>query len=263
MIEVKDLKKYYRGSMAVDGVSFKLKNGGVYGVLTTDETCSHVLLALLSGALVPDDGCVIVNGFDTVREPVPARRSVGYVPRGVEPDANMTPEEFMFFVADAKGLDFEISTRVVQDLLDDAELKGRKHSLCLHLTTAEQRRLLLAQAMVGNPEFLLLEDPTADLGDREARDLAARIYAIGETNTVFVSSTSLATLKALCEEVLVLSEGKLTGIYEIDDPALETVYAAMSGEDGANADRGGYLPVRRKRRSARALKQTKDEDDKA
>ena len=242
MIEVRELKQYYRGGYALDGVSFKLKNGGIYGVYDADGESAHVLLALLSGALLPDAGWVRVNGLDTVKEPIAARRTVGYVPSDAEAYADMTVEEYMTLVADAKGLDFELSAREVQEILDAVELRMKRHTLCAYLSAGERRRLALAQALLGSPEFILLDDPFKNLAERDVRDLFDRILGLGDSKTVFVSAAP-AMLSTLADEVLVLRDGKLLGVFGVQDEALREVYASL----GEESEEESYLRIRRKR----------------
>ena len=242
LIEVRDLKQYYRGGYALDGVSFKLKNGGIYGVYDADGKSAHVLFALLSGALLPDAGWVRVNGLDTVKDPVASRRTVGYVPADAEAYADMTVEEYMTLIADAKGLDFELSAREVQEILDAVELRTKRHTLCVYLSAGERRRLALAQALLGSPEFILLEDPFKNLADRDVYDMFDRVLGLGDGKTVFVSAAP-SMLSTLAQEVLVLRDGKLLGVFDVQDEALREVYAAL----GVTNEEESYLRVRRKR----------------
>lgn len=221
MIEVKNLQKQCGGAKAADGIDFKLSNGAIYGVFDAHDQSRHALLALLAGAILPDGGQVRINGFDTKKEPQRVSRSVGYAPKNLTPYPDMTPEEFLSMIAEARNLDYEEGMRTVNALLDDAELRGKKRSLCAHLSEAEKNRLCLAGALVGSPEILILDDPTSGLDARSTDRLIDRICALAPEKTVFWGSTDPTLLCDVCDKILVLSNGKLLGIYAPDDELLE------------------------------------------
>ena len=224
MIEVKNLTKYQGDALVLDGVTFKLNNGVIYGVLDPIGVHKAALLSILAGARKPDGGTVKINGFDTVRERVRALSCIGYLPKEALPYSDMTPEEYLLLVAEAKNVDFELSLRYTQDLIDQLDLRGRKRTLCKNLTFPENRRLCLAQALMGNADILIADDPAYNLNERDARDMIDRVYTAAEGKTLFLGSSSLAVLRAVCDTILLLSEGKLCGIYDPNDPVLSNLY---------------------------------------
>ena len=250
MIEIKGLKKSCRGVTPLGSIDLKLKNGGVCGILELDGESGSLLLSLMAGVLLPDEGYVRINGFDTVADRANASRSVGYFSSKLRPYDEMTPEEYLTFIADAKGLDFELSARLVQEMLDEVELRGRKRSLCMHLGKAEQRRLCLAQALLGSPEFLIADHPDEGLHDRDARELLDSLWTVGREHTVFVTLRSMAVARDLCDRVLLMEGGRVPEIYAIDDPALEEAYRALCERHGVHEDDvdGSFI----KRRQMRA-----------
>ena len=241
MIEVKDLQKSLKGIPVVGGIGFKLVNGAIYGIFDTDGTACHTLMALLAGALLPDRGSVRINGFDTAKDPVRARNCIGYMPRELSPYPDMTPEEYLAFVADLRGIDYEDGVRTVHELLDRAELRGRKKILCVDLSAAEKKRLCLAQALVGDPEILILDDPTDSLGERDQNDMLDRIACLADPKTVFLGSDSLSSLLSVCDSILVLTNGQLKGIYDVKDPILEDLLA----EKSEDPDTDNFTPLHR------------------
>lgn len=236
MIEVKDLQKARGENPAIDHISFKLNNGAVYGIFDSDKRAGKTLLALLSGALIPDGGCVRINGFDTVKDPAKARQCVGYMPAELTPYPDMTPEEYLAFIAELRGLDYEDGVRAVHELIDAAELRGRKRVLCIDLTPAEEKRLCLAQALLGDPDILILDDPTDTLGERDTNDMLDRIDLLAEQKTVFFGSQSPSALRAVCDSILVLSDCKLQGIYAVNDPALDLIFTDSNHTDECNGE---------------------------
>ena len=241
MIEVKNLQKSKKENPVVKDVSFKLVNGAVYGIYDVDGNASRTLLALLAGALLPDGGSVRINGFDTAKNPVKARDCIGYLPREMSPYPDMTPEEYLTFVADLRGIDYEDGVRTVHELLDEAELRGRKKILCADLSAAEEKRLCLAQALVGDPEILILDNPFDMLGERDRTDMLDRIAYLSESKTVFLGSDSPATLLSICDSILVLADGQLQGIYDTKSPAL----VDLLPEKGENPDTDEWIPLHR------------------
>ena len=220
MIEVKNLQKKCGGASVASGVDFKLVNGAIYGVFDVRDPDRHAFLALLSGALLPDDGHVRINGFDTKKEPQRVSRSVGYVPKRLTPYPDLTPEEFLSLIAEARNLEFEEGMRQVNTQLDDAELRGKKRSLCTHLSAAESKRLCLAAALIGSPEILILDGIADGLDQRDADRILDRICALAPEKTVFLGSSDPTLLCDACDRILVLSSGKLIGIYTPDDELL-------------------------------------------
>ena len=253
MIEGKALQKACNEIPVASSIDFKLVNGEVYGVWDPSNATASAFLALLSGAMLPDAGHVKINGFDTVTNRVNARKCVGYLPRSFTPYDDMTPDEFLFFIAEARGLDYEDSVRVVQEQIDYAELRGKRRSLIANLTKLEKKRLCLAQALVGDPEILVLDDPIAGLNERDALDLLNRIDLLADYKTVFLSSRSLAILRSICDRILVLSEGELLGIYEVDDDSLE----ALAQDLGTTAETDASLAQTRVQQKKRALRRTR------
>lgn len=236
MIEIKELKKGCNGVSAANGISLKLNNGAVYGILALSGLDRAAFLALLSGAIRPDHGVVRINGFDTVRESAQVSRCVGYMPKDLTPYPDMTPEEFLIFIAEARDIDYEEGMRSVHDALDQAELRGRKKNLCVHLTEAEKRRLCFAQALLGGSEILILDEPTYGLGERDASDMLDRIALLSDEKTIFLGSASLSTLRSVCDTVLVLSRGDLLGMFSANDPSLDSIFADLCEKNGQVAE---------------------------
>lgn len=230
LIEVKSITKSIADKTVADNVSFKLTNGSFYGIFDTAQPNGGALPALLAGAILPDSGFVRINGFDTRTQRERSRACLGYRPISLEPYDELTPEEFLIFIAEAKGLEYEDGMRTVHELLDLHALRGRKRSLCRHLTKAEKCRLSLAQAFVGNPEILILEDPVSGLGEREKNEMLDRIEAATDQKTVFYASSDLPLLREICDKIIVLEKGVLIGIFEADDPSLVT-YSSRKEED--------------------------------
>ncbi len=262
MIEIKELKKQGNDGILLDGISVKLNNGAAYGILDTSQASAHAFVSLLAGVILPDSGVVRVNGLDTAKEGARARACVGFLPKHFIPYLDMTPDEYLVFVSEAKNLDYEVAMHSIHELIGTVELRGRRSTLCKHLTPAEQKRLGLAQALLGSPEFIIADDPHAGLGDRDARDMLDRIAALSEGKTLFLSSASLADLRYVCEVILVLDNGKLQGIYDADDRALDALYGTMCEQCGSEADPVAIRGLSRRHKSARQKRDAISRDGK-
>lgn len=262
LIETKDLIKFRGNDRVLDGISFKLNNGALYGVLDPVGNQKSTLLALLAGAILPDEGAVKINGFNTKSERVRACASVGYFPKTLLPYADMTPEEYLLAIAEAKGVDFEVSLRDTNDLIDALDLRGRKKTLCKHLTLPECKRLCLAQALIGAPDVLIVDEPNLSLSDRDARDLIDRIYSLSDDKTLFFGSKSLSVLRAICDSVILLSNGKLVGVYSANDELLTTLYNDLCAQNNLAQDSDAQtVGIFRKKRSVRRTARPQPERD--
>ena len=263
MIEVKNLTKNQGDELVIDQVSFKLNNGAIYGVLDPIGDHKAALLALLAGARKPDCGSVRINGFDTVTERTRATACIGYMPKDLLPYPDMTPEEYLLLVAEAKNVDFELSLRYTQELIDTLDLRGRKRTLCKHLSLAESRRLSLAQALIGESDILIVDDPTFNLNDRDARDILDRIISAAEEKTLFLGSTSLAVLRVVCDSILLLEDGKLCGIYVPGDSTLQSLYDDLCKKKqiAVNNSDATTVGIFKKKRGARRTARPEPERD--
>lgn len=261
MIDIRNVRRACSGGHTIEDLSLKLKNGGVYGVFDVCGWSGSVLLALMAGAILPDGGSVRMNGFDTVTDAESARLCVGYLPAGMTPYGELTPEEYLTFIADAKGLDYELTARTVQAALDGISLREKRRGLCRNLSAAEQRRLGIAQAELGEPEFILLDEPTQGLGERDEKELMMRFWALGEGQTVIINSRSRAQLLETCDEIVLLDGGSLVGVFEAGDPEGDAQYRALCERYGIASEQTDAMALRRRqRRSRRAADGTKESE---
>ena len=262
MIDIRDLCRECRDGRKIEHFDLKLKNGAVYGILDVCGGYGSALLALMAGVVLPDSGAVRMNGFDTAKDGESARMSVGYVPADMTPYDVLTPEEFFTFVADAKGLDYELTARTVQKALDAAELREKRGRLCENLTKLEKRRLCMVQAELGDPEFVLLDEPLQGINEKDARDIVLRLFSLGDRRTVIISSASYSLLSEVCDEIVILDEGRLVDVLEANDPAAEAHYRTLCEVHGVVAEEelDAMARRRRQRRNRRTAEGAKAEE---
>ncbi len=229
LIEVQNLTKEYGGMIAVDDLNFKIYNGKIYGLFGAEGAGKTTTLHLLAGCLVPTEGSVRINGFDLAQEPRSAKQCIGYLPDELPFPESLTPYEFLCFVAEAKGVSYERAQRQVHEALELCMLDELKERMIKRLSAYDRRRLGLAQALLGSPDILLLDEPTTGLDADQATEILDLIRHIGESKTVILSSHIAAEIKALCHHVLVLSEGTLIANAAIEELAPE----ALSSPEGS------------------------------
>ena len=209
MIEVKNLTKAYGTRVAVDGISFQINNGKIYGLLGSNGAGKSTTMNLLTGCLAPTSGRVKINGFDMQTDPVKAKKYIGYLPEIPPFYEEMTPLEYLTFVAEAKGVSYERGVRQVNEVMELVQLNAVRNRLISHLSKGNRQRVGIAQALLGNPDIVILDEPTVGLDPAQINEIRALVRRLGEKKTVIISSHLLSEIEALCDHVLILSEGKL------------------------------------------------------
>ncbi len=214
MIELKHLSGGGGAYAPIRSLNCKLNNGGVIGVPGDEGAGASTLLALLSGALLPREGTLKINGFDTRHERARVASLIGYLPHGYEPDGKMTPMECLLFAADMHGAAYERALRRAQELLETIGLLSKRDTLIWRLSIGERRLLAVAQVLMSAPEFIILDLPFSGLGPRAAQILGEWILQMGENATVFVSARALCDLERICSRVMILHDGTLVEVCE-------------------------------------------------
>jgi len=207
MIEVQDLRKSYGGFEAVRGVSFTADAGGVVGLLGPNGAGKTTILKVLTGYHGPSSGIVRVAGFDAAEDSLEIKRRVGYLPETVPLYTDLTVKEYLAFIAEARGI-----PRSDQDaaLASCAEKCGVGDVFGIpidHLSKGYRQRVGLAQAILGDPPILILDEPTTGLDPNQILEIRALIRTLGEKKTVMLSTHILQEVEALCSDVLILNEG--------------------------------------------------------
>ena len=209
LIEVKNLTKTYGNHDALCGVSFKIANGKIYGLLGPNGAGKSTTMNIMTGCLAPTSGTVRINGFDIYEQAIEAKRLIGYLPEQPPLYEDMTPEEYLMFVAEAKGVHPELAVRQVREVMGLTQITDMKDRLIRNLSKGCRQRVGIAQAMRGNPEVIILDEPTVGLDPKQLVEVREMIRKLGESRTVIVSSHILSEVSELCDELLVISRGKL------------------------------------------------------
>ena len=207
LIEVQNLTKVYGGKTAVENVSFKIRNGRIYGLLGPNGAGKSTTMNIIAGCLSPTEGTVLINGYDICDQPTEAKRQIGYLPEQPPLFTDMTPAEYLTFVAEAKGVADDLIDRQVKEAMTVTDLLSVKDRLIRNLSKGFRQRVGIAQAMLGNPDIIILDEPTVGLDPQQLTEIRALVRKLGEKLTVIISSHILSEISELCDHVIILSEG--------------------------------------------------------
>ena len=208
MVEVRDLVKRYGGRPAVDHLSFTVEPGQVYGFLGPNGAGKSTTMNLMTGYLGPTLGQVLVDGVSVVEEPELAKRSIGYLPEQPPLYPDMTVEEYLFFCAALKKVAKGEREGQVARVLDQTDLNDAAGRLIAHLSKGFKQRVGLAQAMLGAPKLLILDEPTVGLDPKQILEIRTLIRRLAREHTVIFSSHILSEVQEVCDRVLIINHGK-------------------------------------------------------
>ena len=224
MIEVKDLVKSYGGHKAVRGISFTVESGKIYGFLGPNGAGKSTTMNIICGTLASTSGSVTINGHDIYAEPIEAKKCIGYLPEIPPLYTDMTPAEYLDFVGRAKGLrGAELAAQIeeVMELTDIANVRSR---LIKNLSKGYKQRVGIAQAMLGDPEIIILDEPTVGLDPIQIIEIRELIRSLGKKHTVILSSHILTEISEVCDHVIIISHGKIVANDKLSD--LEEKYTS-------------------------------------
>ncbi|MEE0969319.1 MAG: ATP-binding cassette domain-containing protein [Clostridia bacterium] len=209
MIEVKNLVKRYGNHTAVNGISFTVEPGRIYGFLGPNGAGKSTTMNILTGCLAASEGSVKVNGHDIFEDPKAAKSCIGYLPELPPLYGDMTPQEYLTFVAEAKKVKSGYIGSRVSEVMEITGITDMKDRLIRNLSKGYRQRVGIAQAMLGSPDIIILDEPTVGLDPKQILEIRQLIRTLGETKTVILSSHILAEISAVCERVMIISHGNL------------------------------------------------------
>lgn len=209
MISVEHLTKYYGNFLAVDDISFHIKEGHVYGFLGPNGAGKSTTMNIMTGCLSATSGHVCIDGHDIFEEPDEAKRQIGYLPEHPPLYLNDTPMEYLRFVGEAKGLRGEELDRQVGEVIRKTGIAGVRNRRISNLSKGYRQRVGIAQALLGNPKVIILDEPTVGLDPLQIIEIRDLIKELGRSHTVIFSSHILSEVQAICDQILIISKGKL------------------------------------------------------
>ena len=209
MIEAKSLCKSYGSFKAVDNLSFTVEAGQVLGFLGPNGAGKSTTMKMLTGFLTPTSGTALINGIDVVESSVSARKNIGYLPEGAPSYGEMTVQQFLIFVARARLIDKNDILSSVETAVEKLNLTGVKHQPIDTLSKGFKRRVGLAQAIIHDPQILILDEPTDGLDPNQKREVRRLIRHMAKDKIIIISTHILEEVQAVCNRVMIIAEGKL------------------------------------------------------
>lgn len=212
MIEIRNLVKYYGDKKAVDDITFTVNDGEILGFLGPNGAGKTTTMNILTGFLSATSGKVSINGFDILESPQEAKRNIGYLPEHPPLYLDMTVTEYLRFVSELKGVDPAVRTRQLTDIMRSVRITDHAGRLIKNLSKGYRQRVGIAQAMVGNPSVLILDEPTVGLDPKQIIEIRNLIKELGKKHTVILSSHILPEVQAVCERVVIINRGRIAAV---------------------------------------------------
>ena len=212
MIEVENLTRYYGTRCAINNLSFQIKKGEVVGFLGPNGAGKSTTMNIISCILPATSGSVKINGFDTFEQSFEIRKIIGYLPETPPLYTDMVVADYLNFAARARGVDTNQTTSVVKRVLEKCSLKDVKHRIIGRLSKGYQQRVGLAQAMVHDPEILILDEPTIGLDPIQIIEIRKLIQELASEHTIILSSHILPEITQICKRVIIINEGEIAAV---------------------------------------------------
>lgn len=215
MIEISHLTKRYGEHLAVSDLSFTVDSGQIYGFLGPNGAGKSTTMNIMTGCLSATEGSVRMDGHDIFEEPNQAKKLIGYLPEQPPLYMNETPEEYLRFVGEAKGLRGTGLERQIDEVISQTGIKEVAHRRISALSKGYKQRVGIAQALLGNPKVIILDEPTVGLDPIQIIEIRDLIKELGQTHTVIFSSHILSEVQAICDQIIMISKG---GLVAFDTP---------------------------------------------
>lgn len=209
MIEVKNLVKRYGSKAAVDNVSFTIRRGEILGFLGPNGAGKSTTMNIITGYLSSTEGTVTIDGIDVLDDPVAAKKKIGFLPEQPPLYLDMTVKDYLDFVCDLKGIKHSVRQKHVSEICKVVKIDNVYKRIIKNLSKGYRQRVGIAQAMIGNPEVLILDEPTVGLDPHQIIEIRNLIKDLGKNHTVILSSHILPEVQAVCDRVIVINKGKL------------------------------------------------------
>ena len=241
MIEVSHLARKYGSRLAVDDISFTVEDGVIYGLLGPNGAGKSTIMNILTGYLAATEGQVTVAGHPLPEEADAAKACVGYLPEQPPLYPEMTVAEYLDFAAELKGVKKADRPAQVQSAARRTGLEDVLPRLIRSLSKGYRQRVGVAQALLGSPQLIILDEPTVGLDPAQVIELRRLIRELGRTHTVILSSHILSEVKAVCDKALILSQGHLAAVVDLTEEQrdLEELFLALTAPEAASDKKEG------------------------
>lgn len=208
MIEVKNLCKSYGDKKAVDNISFKAHDGEILGFLGPNGAGKSTTMNILTGYLSSSSGEAYINGHEILENPIEAKKEIGYLPEFPPLYMDMTVKEYLYFIYELKGVKLPRNTHL-KEICELVKIDHVYNRMIKNLSKGYKQRVGVAQALVGNPNVLILDEPTVGLDPKQIIEIRTLIRKLGKNHTVILSSHILSEVQAVCDRVVVINQGKI------------------------------------------------------
>ena len=209
MIEVRNLTKKYGDHFAVQDISFSLEKGKIYGLLGPNGAGKSTTMNIMTGYIAATSGEVIIEGHDIFKEAEEAKKHIGYLPEIPPLYMDKTVWEYLFTVADLKGVPKSERKSMIGDVMEKVMITNMKDRLIKNLSKGYKQRVGIAQTLIGNPDIIILDEPTVGLDPKQIIEIRTLIKQLGEDHTVLISSHILSEIGAVCDHVVIINKGHL------------------------------------------------------
>ena len=266
MINIESLTKRFGWFTAVDGVSFNVERGEVLGFLGPNGAGKSTTMKMVTGFLRPDGGRVLVGGDDITKKPVAVKSRIGYLPEGAPLYGDMTPRSFLGFIANIRGLDAKTAIARIEEAIEQVSLQSVLDKPIETLSKGFKRRVGLAQAILHDPEVLILDEPTDGLDPNQKHEVRSLIQSMSKDKAIILSTHILEEVEAVCSRAVIIAAGRIladgtpeelaarasghnTVCIKLADDAAEAAEQALGGLEAVKsvnraASDAGYTPLR-------------------
>ncbi len=208
-VDVRNVTKKYDDHIAVDDISFTIETGKIYGFLGPNGAGKSTTMNIITGCLAATEGQVLIQGHDIYEEHKEAKRHIGYLPELPPLYHDLSPKEYLSFVAEIKQIPKQKRAAAVEDVMQRTCLLDFANRQIRQLSKGYCQRVGIAQALIGYPEVIILDEPTVGLDPKQIIEIRELIRELGKNHTVLLSSHILSEVSELCDEVMIISKGKL------------------------------------------------------
>jgi ABC-2 type transport system ATP-binding protein len=238
MITVKSLTKRYARTVAVDHISFEVQKGQIVGFLGPNGAGKTTTMRILTCFLPPSEGTANVAGFDVLEQPMEVKKRIGYLPESPPLYPEMEVREYLSFVGKLKGMSGASLAKRVNEVADRCAIADVQSKLIAKLSKGYRQRVGLAQAIIHNPDVLVLDEPTAGLDPKQINETRDLIKSLAGDHTIILSTHILPEVEQTCEQVIIINKGKVVAtdsVHNLQSRArgAETVLVEVEGRDGA------------------------------
>ena len=212
MIQVKNVTKKYGSAVAVDNISFEIKEGEIIGLLGPNGAGKTTTMNMITGYIEQTEGTILIDGIDMLNKPKKAKKNIGYMPEGVPLYYDLTVKEFITYMAQLRKVPKKELKEQLETVMKETGTEDVANKLIKNLSRGYKQRVSLAGALVGNPKILILDEPTVGLDPKQITEIRSLIKKLGKNHTVILSSHILSEVSQICNKVIIINKGKIVAI---------------------------------------------------